>query len=627
MSGGMMLNIDSASPIKIEAPKALPPLNYSFVLSVETESGSINPTVCILNKSESHVNMPENIVSSASSAAESGLGVLENENTAAVSSSIGEFPVINLLMNYLRNGKIKKLVSEGRNISLDQWSIPADLLPKVSDIVMWFPGRLAWQIEDTLKLKNGRLPYNLGGIACREFVKIDFNKPASYEQLAHVIWHELIHEFSFLSLRDGKPVLPVRVWKKIAKEAGFYGALVGDKLVAVENLPEDYALWEKLGYGDWVYRENGGLYCYVQKERYEELMKAVRYDTNGITLKEYSEYWKTTPFESVAEAGAAYLLNSDYANDGVSRFGKVARMVSNTLFAVQEADGSMWKYEFNRKNNKKLMRRMTAEEISEWKALHGVLMPGINVSAQQEIYLKPYSQVRLPYKGPMQLTLVPNSSDNKVELGVYSFQDLPARYKNMAEFGKETSFFVVETGPGLAGYKELKSGETVIIGRENAGNFTLNGFVSGRHVTIKNDEGGHVIFEDQNALNKTKVVSSSMNLEKESKDLGGIDLSRINKSMRAESVSSPGVGGLNNLVDADFDLNDELIQIQKLLNAEIVPAADRLNRYARAACSSSLSSPDSKDSALSLVAETFRLQENKAVPAAPELKALAAWLE
>lgn len=110
-------------------------------------------------------------------------------------------------------------------------------------------------------------------------------------------------------------------------------------------------------------------------------------------------------------------------------------------------------------------------------------------------------------------------------------------------------------------------------------------------------------------------------------DKGGIDLSRINKSIRTESVSLPGAGGGSSPVDVDFDLNEELSQLQKLLNAQIIPSSSRLERYARAARASPLSSPDSADSAISLVAETFRLQEEKAVSAPAELKALAAWME
>ena len=125
---------------------------------------------------------------------------------------------------------------------------------------------------------------------------------------------------------------------------------------------------------------------------------------------------------------------------------------------------------------------------------------------------------------------------------------------------------------------------------------------------------------------KKKIFEAQKAVNKEVKT-GGIDLSRINKSMRMESVSSPGSGGLDSPVDVDFDLDEELSQLQKLLNAQIIPSADRLKRYAYAARASSFSSPESADSALSLVAETFRLQEENALPASPELKALAAWLE
>ncbi|MEK6567712.1 MAG: hypothetical protein AABZ27_03105, partial [Candidatus Omnitrophota bacterium] len=104
-----------------------------------------------------------------------------------------------------------------------------------------------------------------------------------------------------------------------------------------------------------------------------------------------------------------------------------------------------------------------------------------------------------------------------------------------------------------------------------------------------------------------------------------IDLSRINKSIRVDGASAPE--GLDGPVDVDFDVNEELSQLQKLINIEIVPSADRLERYARAARASPSSFSESEDSALSLVAETFRLQEENALPASPELKALAAWLE
>ncbi len=129
------------------------------------------------------------------------------------------------------------------------------------------------------------------------------------------------------------------------------------------------------------------------------------------------------------------------------------------------------------------------------------------------------------------------------------------------------------------------------------------------------------ILSANSAAENTEASSSLLNKK------GGIDLSRINKSIRTESVSSPGAGGLNSPVDADFDLNEELGRLQNMLNAEIIPSASRLDRYARAARAGSASSPDSADSAISLVAETFRLQEEKSVPAPAELKTLAAWLE
>ena len=167
----------------------------------------------------------------------------------------------------------------------------------------------------------------------------------------------------------------------------------------------------------------------------------------------------------------------------------------------------------------------------------------------------------------------------------------------------------------------------------------LDYFPTGKDIGFRHSLDGEIIYkvtgisEHMFGENNELVDLIKNNIEKAKKTInkkiktGGIDLSRINKSMRMESVSSLGSGGGSSPVDVDFDLNDELTQLQKLLNAEIIPSADRLKRYAYAARASSFSSSESADSAFSLVAETFRLQEDNAISASLELKDLAAWLE
>ncbi|MBU0504320.1 MAG: GNAT family N-acetyltransferase [Candidatus Omnitrophota bacterium] len=240
---------------------------------------------------------------------------------------------------------------------------------KIRRIILQFPRQLSKQIRIPIQLEFEKLsPWVAGsaGIFTGMGVKVDpyserDGEEAYYQELAHTIWHELIHKFSLSSNKEGKPILPTAVWKQIAKSAGFYGALINGKIVQIDELPNDYKKFRGISNEQWVYQEGPGDYVvYVGRNVFERLKLSPVFQKN-IKLKIYGngEYWKTTPFESVAEAGAAYIKDSDAARykEHDSRFAAVAKILGDTLFVVKfDNDGTMRRYElFNSdgKNQKK----------------------------------------------------------------------------------------------------------------------------------------------------------------------------------------------------------------------------------------------------------------------------------
>lgn len=246
---------------------------------------------------------------------------------------------------------------------------PDDLreyLNKIRKIIVQFPRRLSQQIRIPIQLKFEKLSPGVAGnagIATQIGVKID----PYYQDLEHVIWHELIHKFSLSSNKEGKPILPTAAWKQIAKSAGFYGALVNGRIVPIDALTDDYKKFREIGYGQWVYQEGAGNYIvYVGRKVFEQIKSNPIFQKNiKLRLYDSGEYWKTTPFEAAAEAGAVYIKDSDTARykQHDSRFAAVAQILGNTLFVVKFGmDGTVRRYEFFTSDGKKIKEATALSE-------------------------------------------------------------------------------------------------------------------------------------------------------------------------------------------------------------------------------------------------------------------------
>jgi len=124
------------------------------------------------------------------------------------------------------------------------------------------------------------------------------------------------------------------------------------------------------------------------------------------------------------------------------------------------------------------------------------------------IDLKLQQRVEINYSesGSIHIVLAPGTR-SEVKLGVYNYEDLPARSKNLG-LNPKVGYFIVEESSGIplesVGFKGLRDGETVDIGRNNPGRFTLNMLISRNHIRIQR-RGNAIILEDLNPTNGTII--------------------------------------------------------------------------------------------------------------------------
>lgn len=254
-----------------------------------------------------------------------------------------------------------------------------------------FPSELAKLIRVPVDLQDIKLEEGVvgkAGISTGVGIEVDLSKYGLDEDgLDHLVWHEGVHKVAQSSKRNGKPILPVSIWKKIAKIAGFKYVLINNELFYIDNLPDDYKVFRDIGYGDWIYEEKDGtLSCYLGAVQYDKQINNPRYALNGIELKicNDDDYWKTTPKEAVAEAGAEYIKDSVKALNG--RLKPVVAILKNTLFVVEFPNGVYRRYEFAEDNQK--FARLIPNYVPD-------IIPGVLVSPpQSEMPAADYLYVR-----------------------------------------------------------------------------------------------------------------------------------------------------------------------------------------------------------------------------------------
>lgn len=384
--------------------------------------------------------------------------------------------------------------------------VPPEAIRETRNIIRWFPAQLANKIRVPIEFRFEKLPSrSLGqvGVHTMSAAEIDRLKHTNGADLAHTIWHELVHKLSLSSGKDGAPVVPVRVWKKIAQEAGFYGAFIGDRLVRLQDLPEDYKAFRRISYGDWVYREeNGSLSCYFsdhadfEKANYNP--KYVKYNNIAVRLFGWGEYWKTTPFEAVAEAGAEYIRNSAAARNKSGRFGRVADLLWKTLFVVHhDTEGKLVRYEFVHSMQHKTYTAINQTELDEYNKLYNP--EPVETTLPKGV---PHS---IDYSGPVTIILSPgvNAGRGEVKLMVYRYDQIPDSSPLKRQLNQGVGYFIIQEGTS-EGFKGLREREVVEIGRDNPGRFSLNNWVSKRHLRIER-RGSTIILTDLNSTNGTKA--------------------------------------------------------------------------------------------------------------------------
>jgi hypothetical protein len=142
--------------------------------------------------------------------------------------------------------------------------------------------------------------------------------------------------------------------------------------------------------------------------------------------------------------------------------------------------------------------------------INGINYGGFNFSAagsspvggQKEIASSPVilrgSDIALRYTVPINIVLAPGGNSS-VSLQVVAYQDLPETLKGL---NPEVRYFIIDDN---GGFKGLRDGEDVFIGRDNPGRFALNSYVSGRHLKISRKDDT-IIIVDLGSTNKTSVA-------------------------------------------------------------------------------------------------------------------------
>ncbi|MFZ5801150.1 MAG: hypothetical protein ACOY3D_07255, partial [Candidatus Omnitrophota bacterium] len=229
--------------------------------------------------------------------------------------------------------------AQGKRIELSGPITPSDI-KTLAKAISSIPANLARQIRVPVRLNFTQLPAGIAGRAGVDtigMIRMNDNRL----QRIHDYLHELLHKFTASSNRNGQPVISVSQWKQLAKAAGFYGAFINGNLIPVENIPDSYSYkaLRRISYGEWVRNEGGRLVSYLPESRRNEIIakSASAFSRYNITIKEGKnhDYWKTTPFEAVAEVGADLLERPQQFSYGLGpERNSVAQLLRRNLFVT-----------------------------------------------------------------------------------------------------------------------------------------------------------------------------------------------------------------------------------------------------------------------------------------------------
>ncbi len=168
--------------------------------------------------------------------------------------------------------------------------------------------------------------------------------------------------------------------------------------------------------------------------------------------------------------------------------------------------------------------------------------------------------------GPIHIRLAPGT-DAEVKLGVYRYEDFPPGFTKIGLRGREGYYIIDENIENLTettGFKALRDGETVVIGREIPGRFNLNKSISRRHIQIKR-EGDNITITDLGSVNGTEI-------KREFKDANEVRLAKLEREEKAINKVKERVeklGGIN------FFKNPIDVVAEKLGARELILSSDK----------------------------------------------------
>ncbi|MFA5345415.1 MAG: metallophosphoesterase [Candidatus Omnitrophota bacterium] len=205
--------------------------------------------------------------------------------------------------------------------------------------------------------------------------------------------------------------------------------------------------------------------------------------------------------------------------------------------------------------------------------------------------LTKYLEINYSESGPIHIILAPNTGA-EVKLAVFRYKDLPARFKEMG-LNPDIEYFIVDEGPGKlsgGGFKEIRDGETVGIGRYNPGRFMLNPLISRDHISIKR-MGDTFIVEDLNSKNGTEIRYTPFKQEVVPWGMGGTGflphifnsiVSRLNNGQPLVLTLAEREVLLWGLLNPNRPEYTQIIAILNSLdNSELYQLKDMANRWGR----------------------------------------------
>jgi len=471
-------------------------------------------------------------------------------------------------------------IREGLNIEFLSYVAPSRF-GDVRKILGSFPKDLLGKIKIPIKIDFAELDVNAGGWVGQKTVHTIFingvRNENNFIDLAKTFWHEIMHKISLSSDKNSNPIVSFDAWIEITRKAGFYGAFHNGKLKTLDELKRElkgnYTEIRDFNYGDWVYREDGGrLVCYVGEDSYEELKNDSKYQDANVALKRYTQYWKTTPKEAVAVAGAEYLFNSARAcKPSLGRFAEVAKHLGNVLFF-----GKQYNY---------------------------LLEPEKGNVSKEEVFEKFKEDAKVT------LELVGGSDENNTFWKKEELKGVRPNTKLKGElWDPMTSAYV---------------GKPIRFASNSLNVWPCLSIIPEKIEVI--NESTVIIYSDEGGVYKISLDSTSSSSV--SDDKGGIDFAAL-------PIQTQQIQSLQSLVSRPLsitpksDLDKEWSQIQAVFNAGIRPSVQRIGEYTAAAVASPLSE-ERIDQVRAMLADILRREEeDEKLPATePSLKGLLIALE